>query len=265
MPQTFLYGSLIQSGSIPTTALGGGVVSSSAQLPSGLLSSSAQLPSGLLSSSAQLPAGIISSSTQVVTSLVGQAITATSVSGSLGSFVANVSASSFSASSNITAFGTISGSSGSFLGNVVIGPLFPPSASLHISGSAMIQQIIERVNVTGSAPPSTLNFDTTSGSILYRSASTANAWTLNFRGDVNTTLNSIMYNNQSLTLALFVFHGATPYSASAYQVDGVSVTPRWLNGLVPTASANSTDIYSFTILKIASASYNVFGSQVRYA
>ncbi len=54
MPQTILYGSLIQSGSIPTTALGGGVVSSSAQLPSGLLSSSAQLPAGLVSSSAQI-------------------------------------------------------------------------------------------------------------------------------------------------------------------------------------------------------------------
>ena len=32
MAQTFLYGSLIQSGSIPTTALGGGVVSSSGQI-----------------------------------------------------------------------------------------------------------------------------------------------------------------------------------------------------------------------------------------
>ena len=51
MAQTFLYGSLIQSGSIPTTALGGGVVSSSTQLPAGTVSSSTQLPAGTVSSS----------------------------------------------------------------------------------------------------------------------------------------------------------------------------------------------------------------------
>ena len=58
MPQTILYGSLIQSGSIPTTALGGGVVSASVQITS-------QLPAGLISSSTQLPAGLVSSSAQI--------------------------------------------------------------------------------------------------------------------------------------------------------------------------------------------------------
>lgn len=35
MPQTVLFGTLIQSASIPTTALGGGVVSSSNQVVTG--------------------------------------------------------------------------------------------------------------------------------------------------------------------------------------------------------------------------------------
>ena len=77
MAQTFLYGSLIQSGSIPATALGGGVLSSSAQLPTGTISSSAQVDynsiqnklSGVVSASAQvtplLPAGTVSSSGQI--------------------------------------------------------------------------------------------------------------------------------------------------------------------------------------------------------
>ena len=55
MASTRLPGQLIRSGSIPTAALGGGVVSVSAQI-------TAQFPSGLLSSSAQLPAGTVSSS-----------------------------------------------------------------------------------------------------------------------------------------------------------------------------------------------------------
>ena len=92
MARTLLTGNILRSGSIPTTALGGGVVTSSLQivasLPTGALSSSAQvnypdisnipggiasssaqikdyLPTGTVSSSTQLPSGIASSSTQI--------------------------------------------------------------------------------------------------------------------------------------------------------------------------------------------------------
>ena len=65
-----LSGQYLKTGSIPTAALGGGVVSGSGQvttlLPVGIVSSSAQLPSGTVSGSAQvaslLPAGTVSSS-----------------------------------------------------------------------------------------------------------------------------------------------------------------------------------------------------------
>ena len=129
----------------------------------------------------------------------------------------------------------------------------------------MIQQVVEKIAFTGSAPIATTNIDITSGSIHYRSGSTSTNWTLNFRGDASTTLNSIMYPNQSLTVAVVVNHGATPYSASAHQIDGKAVTPRWQGSLVPTASANTTDFYSYTIFKLASASYDVFASQVKFS
>ena len=61
MAQTFLYGSLIQSGSIPITALSGGVLSSSAQLPAGTISSSAQVDYNSIQNKLS---GAISSSTQ---------------------------------------------------------------------------------------------------------------------------------------------------------------------------------------------------------
>ena len=140
-----------------------------------------------------------------------------------------------------------------------------PSASLHISGTLMVQQVVEKLIVTGSAPTATTNIDITSGSIHYRSGSTTAHWTVNFRGDAGTTLNSVMYNGQSLTLAAVVNHAGTPYSASAHQIDGVAITPRWQSGLVPTASANSTDFYAYTIFKIASASYNLFASQTKFS
>ena len=214
MAQTFLYGSLIQSGSIPATALGGGVVSSSTQLPAGTISSSTGTTNYI-----PLWTGTTAQSASSIYQLTG----------------------------NIGINNTV------------------PSASLHISGSTMIQQVVEKIAFTGSAPIATTNIDITSGSIHYRSGSTSTNWTLNFRGDASTTLNSIMYPNQSLTVAVVVNHGATPYSASAHQIDGKAVTPRWQGSLVPTASANTTDFYSYTIFKLASASYDVFASQVKFS
>ncbi len=55
MATTKLTGTLIKSGSIPVTALGGGVVSSSVQL-------AATLPAGVISSSAQYPGWVTASS-----------------------------------------------------------------------------------------------------------------------------------------------------------------------------------------------------------
>lgn len=192
--------------------------------------------------------------------LVSNAITGTGnvVMSASPTLTGTLTATSISASANISA------SSGLFSGNVGIGTSFP-SASLHVSGTMMIQGVIERANITGSAPPTTLNVDAISGSVFYLSGSSVNNWTVNFRGSAATSLNSIMFNGQSMTFAVLVNHGATGFTASAHQVDGVSVTPRWQGGTLPSGSGTSTDIYSYTLIKLASASYNIFASQTRFA
>ena len=270
MAQTKLIGTVIKSGSVPTTALGGGVISSSNQLasalPASVVSSSAQvtafLPGGTVSSSAQLPAGTVSSSAQV------QANLPSPLYSSSAQLIANINSQTLTPQS-IYAQDTISGLTGSFVSGTYSTALgigiLKPSCSLHISGTTMIQQVIERVSITGSAPPAAVNLDIASGSILFYSGSTNGYWTVNFRGDIATTLNSIMYPGQSLTTIVIVNHGATPYSASSYTIDGKSFTPLWQNGSVPSASGNSTDFYSYTIFKIASASYNLFASQIKYS
>ena len=208
-------GNFIRSGSIPTTALGGGVVSSSTQLPAGTISSSTGTTNYI-----PLWTGTTAQSASSIYQLTG---------------------------------------------NVGIGTLVP-SASLHVSGGLALEKVFEKANITGSAPPATFNVDVTSGSIFFRSGSTTANWTTNFRGDAGTTLNSMMYNGQSLTLAVIVNQGAsTVYSSSTYQIDGASVTPKWQDGLTPTSSVNAQDIYTYTIIKIASASYNLFASQTKFA
>ena len=140
-----------------------------------------------------------------------------------------------------------------------------PSASLHVVGTTILQGVIEQVKVTASAPPSTLNFDALSGSVLYQSASSANNWTINFRGSAATSLNSIMYPGQSMTFAVLVNHSSVGYTASVHQVDGTTITPRWQGGTLPSGSGTSTDIYSYTLIKTANAAFNIFASQTKFA
>jgi hypothetical protein len=140
------------------------------------------------------------------------------------------------------------------------------TGSLNISGSTYIRNVVEHVNGTGSAPPTTLNYNVLDGAILFHSASTTANWTLNFRGNASTTLNSIMPVSSSMTVTLLVLNAATAYSSSAYQIDGSSITPRWQGGTSGSANANSIDAHTFTIVKISSTpSYLLLGSITRYS
>jgi hypothetical protein len=140
-----------------------------------------------------------------------------------------------------------------------------PSASFHVVGTMMMQGVIEQVKITASAPPSTLNVDALSGSVVFLSASSANNWTVNFRGSAATSLNSMMYPGQSMTFAVLVNHATVGYTASIHQVDGTTITPRWQGGTLPSGSGTSTDIYSYTLIKTANAAFNIFAAQTKFA
>jgi hypothetical protein len=78
-----------------------------------------------------------------------------------------------------------------------------------------------------------------------------------------------MSTGQAITFSFLITNGSTPYYANAYQVDGTTsgVTVKWTGGTAPSAgNASATDIYQFTILKTASATWTVFAAgPVKYA
>lgn len=123
----------------------------------------------------------------------------------------------------------------------------------------------EAVTISATAATGTVNYDcATQGVLYYTTAASAN-WTINFRGSSTVSLNTYLQNNESLTVALLVTQGATAYYPTAFQIDGVSVTPIWAGGIAPTAgNVNSVDMYTFTIIKIASATYTVLAGQVQF-
>lgn len=125
----------------------------------------------------------------------------------------------------------------------------------------------EVATVSATAATGTVNFDVITQSVLFYTTNASGNWTLNIRGDASTSLNSMLAVGQSVTIAFFVTQGATAYYNSTVQVDGTTsgVTTQWQGGTAPTAgNASSTDIYAYTIVKTASATFNVFASQTQF-
>jgi hypothetical protein len=59
--------------------------------------------------------------------------------------------------------------------------------------------------------------------------------------------------------------GATAYEPTAFYVDTVAVTPKWLGGSTPVGNINSTDVYVYTIRKTGAATFTVIASQNKFA
>ena len=129
-----------------------------------------------------------------------------------------------------------------------------------------IKALFETATITASAPSATTNFDVTTQAVQFYTSNASTNFTLNIRGDGSTTLNSILSTGQSVTLALLVTNGATPYYPNVIQIDGSAVTPKWQTGNAPTGgNASSIDVYTFAVVKTASATFTVLASQTKFA
>lgn len=124
----------------------------------------------------------------------------------------------------------------------------------------------EAVTVSATAATGTINFDVTTQSVLYYTSNSSANWTMNFRASIGTSLNTALGTGESVTVVFMATNGSTAYYASAFQIDGSSVTPKWIFGSSPTSgNASSIDAYTFTIIKTGSATYTVLASQIKYA
>jgi hypothetical protein len=126
--------------------------------------------------------------------------------------------------------------------------------------------IIETVTISATAATGTINYDITTQSVLYYTTNASGNWTVNFRGSVGTSLNTIMATGESMSVTFLVTQGATAYYNSAVQVDGSSVTPKWQGGTAPTSgNASSIDSYTYVIIKTGSAAFTIIAAQTRFA
>jgi len=133
--------------------------------------------------------------------------------------------------------------------------------TITLEGSGFVQQLFERINISSTALSGIANLDILNGSLYYYTANAADNWAFNVRGNSTTTLNSVMPVGKSLTVTILATQGSAAYYANAFQVDGTSLTPKWMNGVTPSAGyTNSINVYTFVIIKTANNTYTVIGS-----
>jgi hypothetical protein len=125
----------------------------------------------------------------------------------------------------------------------------------------------ERTTVSATAATGTINYDAVTQGVLYYTTNASANWTLNVRGSSGATLNSILATGDAITVSFLVTNGATAYYQTAFQIDGSSVTPKYSGGTAPASgNASAIDVYTYTIVKTASATYTVFGAgPIKYA
>ena len=142
------------------------------------------------------------------------------------------------------------------------------SGTTAITGALTINNLVtagEKTTVSATASTGTINYDLLTQSILYYTSNASGNWTLNIRGDGSNTLNSLMAVGETRTLTFLATQGSTAYYQTGFTIDGSSVTPKWLNGVAPSAGNTSgIDTYVVSIIKTGSAAFTVIESLTQY-
>jgi hypothetical protein len=125
----------------------------------------------------------------------------------------------------------------------------------------------ESINISASASTGTVAINFSTAGVTFATANASGNWVANLRGDVSTTLNSMITVGQSISHVYINTNGTGVFYPTGYQIDGTAVTPKWQAAGTPTTgNANSLDAYSFTVIKTASTpTYTVLASQTRFA
>jgi hypothetical protein len=144
--------------------------------------------------------------------------------------------------------------------------LTSPTVNFAILDEPVLISPEERTTISATAAGSTVQFDVKTQGVLYYTTNSTGNWTLNVRGDGSTTLDSLMVTGDALTVVFLATNGVTPYYGSALTIDGNAVTPKFQNGVAFSAgNASSIDIYTYTIIKTASATFTVLAGQTKFA
>ena len=124
----------------------------------------------------------------------------------------------------------------------------------------------ETIALSAVAATGAININAIDSSVDIRTVNATANWTINVRGSVSTTLDSIMSSGEQISVVFESPQGATAYYPTAFSVDGSAVVPKWLGGSAPSSgNINSNDVYVYTIRKTGAATFTALASQNKFA
>ena len=119
----------------------------------------------------------------------------------------------------------------------------------------------EGVNITAGKLSDNTNIDLENGMVHFFTTAETTTSTPNIRFSSSTSLDSSMSVGQAISVTIITTAAAAGYSAQL-TIDGAAVTENWVGGSAPADGGSSgVDIYSYTIIKTASATFTVIGNQ----
>jgi len=138
--------------------------------------------------------------------------------------------------------------------------------TITFNNSGIVKQIFENVTLVNTALSGTINVDILSGSLIYYTTNASADWTFNIRGNSNISLNSILPDGKSATITMLCTQGGTAYRPSDFRIDNKPITPKWIEGSVPSSGiANSINVYTYAIFKTSDKAFTVLASQSRFS
>ena len=146
------------------------------------------------------------------------------------------------------------------------------SATNALTGSVtapalVVTNIVEPETISATAATGTINLYPSSQSILYYTTSASNNFILNVAWSASATLNATLSTGQAVTVVFKNTNGASAKYCTAIQVDGTTtgVTTKWQGAAPVAGDANALDIYTITVTKTGSATFNVLASMTPFA
>ena len=132
--------------------------------------------------------------------------------------------------------------------------------------ATVLTNAAETTTVSATAATGTIAYYPSTQSVLYYTTNASANWTTNLTFSSGTTLNTAMTTGQSLTVAFLVTQGSTAYYNTVVQVDGTTsgVTTKWQGGAPTSGNASGIDVYTYTIIKTASATFTVLASLTQF-
>ena len=120
----------------------------------------------------------------------------------------------------------------------------------------------ENCNITAGKLSDNTNIDLVNGMFHHYTTTESTTCTPNIRYSATKSLNNMMEIGDAITVAVATSAAAGGYSAE-WTIDGNAVTEQWVGGSAPSAGgADGYDLYTFNIIKTASATFTVIGNVV---